>query len=266
MSSAVEDGKLAPDKETQAQSKLKSTASNLGSQSSKDKIAAFEKTYNWCRCACDPAQYSGHDHYFLHFETKESRWDEPDEPYWLWDATKQEVDPSGLQQPHSASIDGNSSAVTSNDAHQAQDTDLASKSEPTEEYQGYNPKIHGDYDPTAPYAQYHNRKRDEEDAATGQSQLGEASGAGAYAMSATFNRVTGAFQTADQSVERHSDASKSARQMNAFFDVEAAANAHDGRSLKAERQQKKFSKKEISEMVAKRKEKKLKKRLDFYRS
>ena len=44
--------------------------------------------------------------------------------------------------------------------------------------------------------------------------------------------------------------------MNAFFDVDSAANSHDGRSLKEERRNNKPSKQEIAEMNQKRKEKK----------
>lgn len=54
--------------------------------------------------------------------------------------------------------------------------------------------------------------------------------------------------------------------MNAFFDVDSAANSHDGRSLKEERRNKKLSKKEIAEMNQKRKDKKEAKRLAFLKS
>lgn len=54
--------------------------------------------------------------------------------------------------------------------------------------------------------------------------------------------------------------------MNAFFDVDSAANSHDGRSLKEERRNNKPSKKEVAEMNQKRKEKKQAKRLAFLKS
>jgi hypothetical protein len=54
--------------------------------------------------------------------------------------------------------------------------------------------------------------------------------------------------------------------MGAFFDVDAAANAHGGRSLKEERRNQTLSKKQIKELAAKRREKKEKKRMDFYKS
>ena len=82
----------------------------------------------------------------------------------------------------------------------------------------------------------------------------------------TFNRFTGEYQTADKSTERHNDYNKSGRQMGSYFDVDAAANAHDGRSLKDERRNEKLSKKQIKEMAEKRRAKKEKKRMDFYKS
>lgn len=182
-------------------------------------------------------------------DTQESQWEEPSEPYWIWDASKQALDGSGLQQPTTSS------------------TRQATSEEPDPEYYGYNPKIHGKYDPNAPYAQYHKRKRDEE---AGIEEL--PSGAviptlsADYAATGTFNRFTGNFQTADKSMDQHDDFHKSGRQMGAFFDVDAAANSHDGRSLKEERRNEKLSKKQIKELADKRRAKKEKKRMDFYKS
>lgn len=208
--------------------------------------------YRWCKCLCDPAQFNGVDHYFLHLDTQESRWEEPAEPYWLWNTDKQALDESGLHHPG-----------------QAQTTAVATaSSEPDAEYTGYNPKIHGSYDPNAPYAQYHNKKRQEEDLlAAGYPPGTDPSAlAGGYATTGTFNRFTGNFQGADKSTDRHTDAAKSGRQMNAYFDVDAAANMHDGKSLKEERRNEKLSKKQIKELAEKRRAKKEKKRMDFYRS
>jgi hypothetical protein len=86
-----------------------------------------------------------------------------------------------------------------------------------------------------------------------------------YASTATFNRFTGQFQAAGEGPERHSDEAKSKRQMNAFFDVEAAANAHDGRSLKAERSGKKPSKAELKQFKEKRRARKEEKRRAWLR-
>ena len=79
-------------------------------------------------------------------------------------------------------------------------------------------------------------------------------------MAAHFNRFTGRFQDTSINPENHNDANKSRRQMNAFFDVDAAANSHDGRSLKAERRSKNLSKKELKAFKNKRREKKEEKR------
>jgi hypothetical protein len=125
---------------------------------------------------------------------------------------------------------------------------------------GYNPAIHGDYDPNAWYAQANNQ--DDQTASTSAAILDPAE---VYASTATFNRFTGQFQTADAGPERHSDEAKSKRQMNAFFDVEAAANSHDGRSLKAERSGKKPSKAELKQFKEKRRARKEEKRRAWLR-
>ncbi|KAK5166594.1 uncharacterized protein LTR77_008137 [Saxophila tyrrhenica] len=206
--------------------------------------------YRWCKCSCDPAQFYGHDHYYVHLDTKESRWDEPTEFYWLWDTDRQEIDSAGLQRSTKGP---------------QEPTPTAGQSDPT--YYGYNPKIHGSYDPTAPYAQYHNQKRKEEKQAANvaSSQMPSSDSTG-YGMTGTFNRFTGNFQGGDRSAEQHNDYNKSGRQMNAYFDVDAAANAHAGRSLKEERRNKKLSKQELREMSEKRKARKVEKRMEFYKS
>ncbi|TDZ29324.1 WW domain-containing protein [Colletotrichum spinosum] len=122
---------------------------------------------------------------------------------------------------------------------------------------GYNPAIHGDYDPNAWYAQ--GDKAPEADSET--AALVEQG----YGAIANFNRFTGQFQAAGEGPERHSDEAKSKRQMNAFFDVDAAANAHDGRSLKAERSGKKLSKSELKQFKEKRRARKEEKRRAWLR-
>ncbi|KAI1268638.1 hypothetical protein F5Y18DRAFT_237144 [Xylariaceae sp. FL1019] len=117
---------------------------------------------------------------------------------------------------------------------------------------GYNPAIHGDYDPNAWYA-----KQDTEDQETDIPVMDPAT---AYAAVGTFNRFTGRWQGADQNPDNHNDEAKSRRQMNSFFDVDAAANAHDGRSLKAERSGKKPSKSELKQFKEKRRARKEEKR------
>lgn len=122
---------------------------------------------------------------------------------------------------------------------------------------GYNPAIHGDYDPTAWYAQPEQTSApDPAEAADPTAQ---------YAATAAFNRFTGRYQVADLTPENFNDENKSRRQMNAFFDVDAAANSHDGRSLKAERSGKKLSKTELKQFKEKRKAKKEEKRRAWLR-
>ncbi|KAJ6107147.1 hypothetical protein N7523_008470 [Penicillium sp. IBT 18751x] len=123
---------------------------------------------------------------------------------------------------------------------------------------GYNPAIHGDYDPTAPYAQHYEEQ-------TVDSNGVALDPAAAYAATGTFNRFTGRWQAESIKPENHNDENKSRRQMNAFFDVDAAANAHDGRSLRAERSAKKLSKKELKMFKEKRREKKEEKRRAWLR-
>jgi hypothetical protein len=123
---------------------------------------------------------------------------------------------------------------------------------------GYDPSIHGDYDPTAWYAQP--AALDPADPS-----LLSSNPADTYSATGAFNRFTGRWQAADLTPENHNDENKSRRQMNAFFDVDAAANSHDGRSLKAERSGKKLSKTELKQFKEKRKAKKEEKRRAWLR-
>ena len=124
---------------------------------------------------------------------------------------------------------------------------------------GYNPAIHGDYDPTAPYAQQYEQQEEETQAGLGPANPGNYEAVGA------FNRFTGRWQGESQNPEHHNDENKSRRQMYAYFDVDAAANSHDGRSLRAERSAKKLSKKELKMFKDKRREKKEEKRRAWLR-
>lgn len=137
-------------------------------------------------------------------------------------------------------------------------------------WQGYNPRVHGPYDKDAPYTAYHSwleydKWQQENPQAAAAQQAGAASTQN-YESTAQFNAHTGRFQTSEQSADRHDPANRANRQMNAFFDVDSAANSHDGRSLKEERRNNKPSKKEVAEMNQKRKEKKQAKRLAFLKS
>lgn len=125
---------------------------------------------------------------------------------------------------------------------------------------GYNPAIHGDYDPTAPYAQQY-----EQDALTQAQALGGELAGSDYTATGTFNRFTGRWQDSTLAPENFNDENKSRRQMHAFFDVDAAANSHDGRSLKAERSGKKLTKAEVKAFRDKRRERKEEKRRAWLR-
>lgn len=125
---------------------------------------------------------------------------------------------------------------------------------------GYNPAIHGDYDPNASYARQY-----EEQAQPESSTSAQGDPTVAYAATGMFNRFTGRWQDASITAETHNDENKSRRQMNAFFDVDSAANSHDGRSLRAERSAKKLSKQELKMFKEKRREKKEEKRRAWLR-
>lgn len=137
---------------------------------------------------------------------------------------------------------------------------------------GYNPALHGDYDPQAWYAQGYNNEEEQAIAVAEQEAVESANAAEdlatageTYGVQAQFNRFTGHFQSEDMGPGRHSDEARSRRQMNAFFDVDAAANAHDGRSLKAERSNKKPSKTELKAFKEKRRVRKEEKRRAWLR-
>lgn len=125
---------------------------------------------------------------------------------------------------------------------------------------GYDPAIHGDYDPNADYAKVYEPQHQ-----LGQTEQSVTDPTTAYAATAAFNRFTGKWQSADLNPDKFSDENKSKRQMNAFFDVDAAANAHDGRSLRAERSNKKISKQELKAYREKRREKKEEKKRAWLR-
>lgn len=139
---------------------------------------------------------------------------------------------------------------------------------PVRPHGGYDPAIHGDYDPTAAYAQ-------EAQAPVAEDGIGVAAGADPssssdpgttiYTATGVFNRFTGKWQPNSINPEMHNDENKSKRQMSAFFDVDAAANSHNGKSLKAERSGKKLTKQELKAFKEKRKEKKEEKRRAWLR-
>lgn len=138
-------------------------------------------------------------------------------------------------------------------------------SPPKRKWGGYNPAIHGSYDPNADYAREASKEEEEEEenaaAAAAAFAVGLPQVPGQdYTATAQFNRFTGKFQQVGMGPEMHNDENKSKRQMSAFFDVDAAANRHDGRSLKAERRGKQLSKQELKAFKNKRRDKKEEKR------
>ncbi|OAX78261.1 hypothetical protein ACJ72_07435 [Emergomyces africanus] len=128
---------------------------------------------------------------------------------------------------------------------------------------GYDPAIHGDYDPTAPYAQV----AKQQEALDAAAALAASSSDPNYIYTATgtFNRFTGKWQPDALAPENFNPENKSKRQMNAYFDVDAAANSHDGKSLKAERSGKRLTKKELKAFKEKRRERKEEKRRAWLR-
>jgi hypothetical protein len=129
--------------------------------------------------------------------------------------------------------------------------------QPARPYGGYDPAIHGDYDPTASYAQEAGDvKPDSSDPADPNA---------IYTATGVFNRFTGKWQPTTLAPENFNDENKSKRQMSAFFDVDAAANSHNGKSLKAERSGKKLTKQELKAFKEKRRDKKEEKRRAWLR-
>ncbi|KAI7336263.1 hypothetical protein KC315_g2845 [Hortaea werneckii] len=256
-----EEGEIAEEtKQTQEENKSTSGSPEKQAETGKEgtdheDTQQQEPSYKWCKCFFDPGDPTLQNFYFMHFDTRQTQYEEPNEPYWIWDAMLNNVHASGLQYPTTAQQ--NQAAATDSSAQQSKESEST--------YQGYNPKIHGSYDPNAPYAQFHEPKK-AQDPTFDEYNAAAYAAAGDYGSTGSFNRFTGRFQNADQSTDRHSDFQKSGRQLNAFFDVDAAANSHEGRSLKEERRGQKLSKKEIQEMNKKRKEKKEKKRMDFYKA
>lgn len=124
---------------------------------------------------------------------------------------------------------------------------------------GYNPAIHGDYNPNASYAL--EAKAQEERA------IAAVTGPGVpgpdYAASGQFNRFTGRWQAAGINPDNFNDDAKSHRQLNAFYDVDAYN--HDGRSLKEERRAVKPNRAQLKAFKEKRRERKEEKRRAWLR-
>lgn len=65
-------------------------------------MADQKARYRWYKCKADEAEYGPGLHYFLHLDTHESKWTEPEEPFWLYDETTGEAHGIGLQFPKQA--------------------------------------------------------------------------------------------------------------------------------------------------------------------
>ncbi|KAK2843931.1 hypothetical protein FQN49_005935 [Arthroderma sp. PD_2] len=176
-------------------------------------------------------------YYFYNRVTGLSQWENPRVP----DATQPGLGPPGVTEDRK---------IAEGDGQQARPPRAAG---------GYDPAIHGDYDPTAWYAQR------TEETPSASAAAGSEDPNIMYTATGTFNRFTGQWQSAGLKPENFNDENKSHRQLNAFFDVDAAANSHEGRSLKAERSGKKLTKKELKAFREKRRERKEEKRRAWLR-
>jgi hypothetical protein len=187
----------------------------------------------------------------------EFHWNPNDQSYWFYNRLTGVWQKDNPRQPTTAPSTSTPSAPAPEPALPPGETAL---SNPTSVAGGYNPAIHGSYDENAWYAQNLHPPT----AATAATLPGGEQGED-YTTAAFFNRHTGQWQTEDQGVERHTDEAKSRRQMRAFFDVDAAANMHDGRSLKAERSGIKPSRSELKAFKERRRAKKEEKRRAWLR-
>ncbi|CAO2647256.1 Nn.00g081780.m01.CDS01 [Neocucurbitaria sp. VM-36] len=193
--------------------------------------------------------YSASAWYFYNSRTGHSQWENPRVP----EAT------ANLHASYDRTSTGSVAALTTSSGAPG-----TSSSPPRRRWGGYNPAIHGSYDPNADYAREATQEEEEAEQAAAAAHAAAAglpyTNGQDYAASAHFNRFTGQFQQPGMGPEMHNDENKSRRQMTAFFDVDAAANSHDGRSLKAERRNKPLSKKELKAFKEKRRDKKEEKR------
>lgn len=56
----------------------------------------------WCKIFCSKeSNEAGQEYYFSNLQTGESKWEEPDAEYWLWDHGTGTYHVSGLQKPTS---------------------------------------------------------------------------------------------------------------------------------------------------------------------
>ena len=201
----------------------------------------------------------------------EYHWNPNDQSYWFYNRF------TGVWQQENPRVPGANgpaatSTVTTTDSKVAGDGDTKKAlSNPASIAGGYNPAIHGSYDENAWYAQNF-RAATDPSATTSSAEVmlqqyyqTQQADQQDYVTAGFFNRRTGQWQAADQGPERHSDAARARRQLRAYFDIDAAANMHDGRSLKAERAGKKPTRAELKMYKEKRRQKKEEKRRAWLR-
>lgn len=179
-------------------------------------------------------------------------WDEKAQAFYFYNrhsGLSQWTNPRVLEpvQPPPPGVDGYGQSAT---VSEAEETGVLKST-----HGGYDPKIHGDYDPTASYAM-----EAQESALAAEAAARAVDPLSEYGATGAFNRFTGRWQALEVTPELHNDENKAKRQMGAYFDVDAAANIHNGKSLRAERSGKKLTKTELKAFKEKRKEKKEEKR------
>lgn len=127
---------------------------------------------------------------------------------------------------------------------------------------GYNPAVHGDYDPNAWYA----KGEAAPSSASGVAVTGvDVDGGDPIAAAAAAAAAIIQGDAANTNGARYGHDAKASRQLNGFFDVAATNGAHDGRSLKAERSGIKPSKSELKAFKEKRRARKEEKRRAWLR-
>ncbi|KAK4114149.1 hypothetical protein N656DRAFT_788398 [Canariomyces notabilis] len=224
----------------------------------------------------------------------EYHWNPNDQSYWFWNRftgiwqKENPRVPSDYTTPATApgaatttTFSSATAAATIATAAPGVDSKTTVLSNPASIAGGYNPAIHGSYDENAWYAQnlrattttttggtppFIPATHDTTTATTTYTYTSGNPEYGAeYATEAFFNRHTGQWQLPEQGAERHSDEAKARRQMRAYFDVDAAANMHDGRSVKAERSGIKPTRAELKAFKERRRQKKEEKRRAWLR-
>lgn len=208
---------------------------------------------------------SNQAYYFYNRYTKASQWENPRVP--VASSTPASLAAGLGAHDRIPSTGSNSLVPPGTTAGPSSSSGVSSSGEPPRRlHGGYNPAIHGDYDPNADYALEAAADEEAQQRMEEEQRLAAAQATGQYVATGAFNRFTGKWQNTDLLNPEHvNDENKSRRQMSAFFDVDAAANAHDGRSLKAERAGKKLSKAEVKAFRDKRREKKEEKRRAWLR-